>query len=159
MRSRLWVFYAMTLAYAASVLVFYVFARYRYPLVPLLIVFAAAGLAKLPAHLARSRGYLAYRSRSVALFANWPLLSTTLMRAVTETNLAVALQAEGRLDEATEHYQRAIALQPDYAPAYNNLATALRAKGRLRRSDRHLRARARHAARVSARRTTTSPTP
>jgi hypothetical protein len=29
--------------YAASVVVFYVFARYRYPLVPLLIVFAAAG--------------------------------------------------------------------------------------------------------------------
>ena len=44
MRSRLWVFYAMTLAYAASVVMFYVFARYRYPLVPLLMIFAAAGL-------------------------------------------------------------------------------------------------------------------
>jgi len=128
MRSRLWVFYAMTLAYAASVLVFYVFARYRYPLVPLLIIFAAAGLAKM------SRAWLAPRYLApvavVALFANWPLLSTTLMRAVTETNLAVALQAERRLDEATDHYQRAIALQPDYAPAYNNLGTALRAQGR-----------------------------
>ncbi len=33
MRRRLWILYAMTLAYAASVVLFYVFARYRYPLV------------------------------------------------------------------------------------------------------------------------------
>jgi len=129
MRSRLWVFYAMTVAYAASVLAFYVFARYRYPLVPLLIVFAAAGLARLPRAWPQRRFLVPVAA--VALFANWPLLSTTLMRAVTETNLAVALQAEGRLDEAATHYHRAIELQPDYAPAYNNLATALRAKGQL----------------------------
>jgi tetratricopeptide (TPR) repeat protein len=135
MRSRLWVFYALTLAYAASVLVFYVFARYRYPLVPLLILFAAAGIARVTATLAKEPRSLTPRFLGavalVAVFANWPILSTTLMRAVTETNLAVALQAEGRVDEATTHYQRAIALQPDYAPAYNNLATALRAAGRL----------------------------
>jgi tetratricopeptide (TPR) repeat protein len=135
MRSRLWIFYAMTLAYAASVLLFYVFARYRYPLVPLLMMFAAAGLVAVPA-LVRSRfvpggAWTPAAIALVAVFANWPILSTTLMRAVTETNLAVALQAEGRLDEATDHYRRAIALRPEYAPAYNNLGTALRAKGRL----------------------------
>jgi tetratricopeptide (TPR) repeat protein len=128
LRSRLRVFHAMTLAYAGSVLVFYVFARYRYPLVPLLIVFAAAGLAKMPGNWLRARNLAPVAV--AALLANWPLLSTTLMRAVTETNLAVALQAAGRLDDATDHYQRAIALQPDYAPAYNNIGTALRAKGR-----------------------------
>src|SRR6185436_2209149 len=91
LRSRLWVFYAMTLAYAASVLAFYVFARYRYPLVPLLIVFAAGGLATLPR--VRLQAQLLVPVAAAAVFANWPLLSTTLMRAVTETNLAVALQA------------------------------------------------------------------
>ena len=53
MRSQLYVLYGMTLAYAASVVVFYVFARYRYPLVPLLILFAAAGLVALPELFAR----------------------------------------------------------------------------------------------------------
>jgi tetratricopeptide (TPR) repeat protein len=130
MRSRLWLLYGLTVAYAASVLVFYVFARYRYPLVPLLIVFAAGGIVRFSAAWLKQPRLLV-PVLLVAILANWPLLSTTLMRAVTETNLAVALQAEGRLDEATDHYQRAIALQPDYAPAYNNLATALRAKGRL----------------------------
>ena len=148
MRSRLWILYAMTLAYAASVVLFYVFARYRYPLVPPLILFAAAGLveacdffvargfgpavadlkacATAPGHLRTLAAIVA-----VAVFCNWPMLSTTLMRAVTETNLGVALQAEGRLDEATDHYHRAIELAPAYPPAYNNLATALRAKGQI----------------------------
>jgi len=160
MRRRIWIVYALTLAYAASVVFFYVFARYRYPLVPMLILFAAAGVVEIsglahafraaPAAVGRPEGRRYQRppadsvysvSRepirvfsvviAAALFCNWPLLSTTLMRAVTETNLAVALQAEGRLDDATSHYERAIGLQPDYAPAYNNLGTALRAKGRL----------------------------
>ena len=129
MRQRLWILYALIAVYAASVLLFYVFARYRYPLAPLLIVFAAAALASPRKALADPR--ILVPVAAVAVFVNWPLLSKTLMRAVTETNLAVALQAEGRLDDAAGHYQRAIALQPDYAPAYNNLGTALRAKGRL----------------------------
>jgi tetratricopeptide (TPR) repeat protein len=134
MRSRLWVFYAMIAAYAASVVLFYVFARYRYPLVPLLMLFAAAALVEIPA-LIRERtvpgGALMLAALGIAAIgANWPLLSKTTMRAITENNLATALQADGKFDEAAAHYRRAIELQPDYAPAYNNLGTALRASGR-----------------------------
>jgi tetratricopeptide (TPR) repeat protein len=130
-RRRLWILYAMTAAYAASVVVFYVFARYRYPLVPLLILFAAAGVTEARALFSapvKTRAALLAAVALTIVFCNWPMLSATLMRAVTETNLGVALQAEGRLDEATDHYQRAIALQPGYSPAYNNLGTAQRAK-------------------------------
>jgi tetratricopeptide (TPR) repeat protein len=134
MRSRLWIVYAMTIAYAASVVLFYVFARYRYPLVPLLIAFAAGGLVQGADALARRRWPVApalpVAIALVAVFANWPILSAALMRAITETNLAVALQSDGRLDDAIDHYRRAIALQPTYAPAYNNLGAALHAKGR-----------------------------
>jgi len=142
MRSRLWVLYAMTAAYAASVVLFYVFARYRYPLVPLLILFAAAGLVDAPGFVRRVLSAPSGSTRTrptlilaavaaVAVFCNWPMLSKTLMRAVTETNVGVALQDQGRLDEAVDHYRRAIALAPDYPPVYNNLGTALRAKGQL----------------------------
>jgi len=134
-RGRLWFFYAMTLAYAASVIAFYVFARYRFLLVPLLMLFASAGLCAVPGLFRASsparRAMLVATLVGVAIFANWPVLSATMMRAVTENNLAVALQEEGRLDEAIGHYQRAATLRPDYAPAYNNMGTALRAKGRV----------------------------
>jgi tetratricopeptide (TPR) repeat protein len=135
MRSRLWILYAMTLAYAASVVVFYVFARYRYPLVPLLMLFAAGGVVAIPALIASRRlpgGVWALAAVTAAAVAcNWPMLSPALMRAVTETNLGSALQADGRLDEAVDHYHRAIAFAPDFPPAYNNLASALRAQGQV----------------------------
>jgi tetratricopeptide (TPR) repeat protein len=135
MRSRIWVLYAMTLAYAASVVLFYVFARYRYPLVPLLVLFAAAGLVALPAAI-RSRhlaggGWTLAAVAVAAVLCNWPMLSTSLMRAVTETNLGSALEADGRLDDAIDHYRRAIAFAPEFPPAYNNLATTQRAKGQI----------------------------
>ena len=68
---------------------------------------------------------------AAAIVAYWPLLSPTLMRAITENNLGTALQQAGRHDEAIAHHQRAIAMMPDYAPAYNNLGASLRAAGRL----------------------------
>jgi tetratricopeptide (TPR) repeat protein len=134
-RRRLSVFYALTVTYAASVLLFYVFARYRFPLTPLLLLFAAAGLGTARVFFERAAG----RARTMALalimltavFTNWPLLSAALMKAITENNLAAALQGQNRLDAALAHYQRAIALEPGYAPAYNNMGTALRAAGRL----------------------------
>jgi tetratricopeptide (TPR) repeat protein len=133
-RSRLWLLYAMTAAYAASVVAFYVFARYRFPLVPFLMLFAAAGLVALPA-IVRTRAVPGGRKAVAAIavtavIANWPLLNEAWMQAVTENNLGVALQGERRLDDATTHYRRAIAFRSDYAPAYSNLGTALRAQGR-----------------------------
>ena len=134
-RKRLWLFYALTIAYAVSVIAFYVFARYRFPLVPLLMLFASAGICALPG-LVRTgspsrRAVLTAAIAGVAILVNWPILSTTMMRAVTENNLATAFQEMGRLDEAIAHYQRAAEIRPDYAPAHNNMGTALRAKGRV----------------------------
>jgi tetratricopeptide (TPR) repeat protein len=153
-RRRVAILYAMTGAYMASVLMFYVFARYRLPLVPLFMLFAGVALSQLPALIvqARERFVSARQPETklkgsaisassavsalivvavVAVAANWPILSKSLMMAITETNLASALQAEGQANEAIEHYQRAIAIQPDYAPAFNNLGVAEHSAGQL----------------------------
>jgi tetratricopeptide (TPR) repeat protein len=187
-RARWWILLVLLGAYAASVVMFYVFARYRYPLVPMLIPFAAAGLVAAPAFLrglaatlkgsphdrkeedarfSRSAALSGPRSSSataqeaevgslarsgssasllgrrshaaivagvvaIAILSNGPrLLSAEVMRAVTEHNLGAALQSDGRFDEAMVHYKRALAIKPDYAPAYNNLASTLRARGQL----------------------------
>jgi tetratricopeptide (TPR) repeat protein len=141
-RRRLWLVYALLFTYAASVVMFFVFARYRYPMVPFLLLFAAAAVANPFDSKQRSFRslFLAQGSRKwqvgavlvlVAIFSNVPLLSSTLMRAITENNLGTALQERKQYDLAVPHHERAIALRPDYAPAYNNLGAALRGAGRL----------------------------
>jgi tetratricopeptide (TPR) repeat protein len=128
--ARLWVLYAMAASYAATMIVFYVYGRYRYPLIPLLMLFAAAALARI-----EIRGVRVFRPApiavvlAVAVFANLPILSTDSMRAMTEHNVGAALQSRGRLDEAIDHYRRALLLKPGDAPTYSNLGVALAEKG------------------------------
>jgi len=138
-RRRLLIVHALALAYAASVVMFFVFARYRYPLVPFLIVFAAAPFdSRVRDYIARTltqgnskKWQWAAIGVVVAIFSNWPVLSPTLMQSITENNLGAAFLEKGQYDQAIAHHERAIALRPDYAPAYNNLGAVLRAAGRL----------------------------
>jgi hypothetical protein len=56
-------------------------------------------------------------------------------------NLANTLAALGQPDEAVAHYERALALRPDYAEAHNNLGTVLMAQGQVAQAaERHQRA-------------------
>lgn len=137
-RQRLWIVYALALTYAASVVMFFVFARYRYPLVPLLLLFAVTPFdARIRNFIAAAFAQGSRRLATVAaiatavVLANVPLLSPTLMMAITENNLGTTLTEQKRYDEAIAHHERAIQLKPDYAPAYNNLGAALKAAGRL----------------------------
>jgi tetratricopeptide (TPR) repeat protein len=143
-RSRLWILYAVVAALAVTTVAFYVFARYRLPLAPVLIVFASAGVVHLwrvlrPGGLADSAGGdpTLPRGLTMALFvvaavlSNWPLLSPALMHAISESNLGAALYEDGHAPDAERHYRRALAIDADYAPAFNNLGVVLRAQGRL----------------------------
>ena len=132
-RRRLWLLYALTAAYAGSVILFFVVARYRLPLVPLVIVFAAAGVlaaGRAKALPFRYRAAALTTAALVAVIANWPLHTSESQRAITENNLGTALQESGRIEEAIEHYRRALGFNSSYTPAMNNLGSALRASGR-----------------------------
>jgi tetratricopeptide (TPR) repeat protein len=139
-RRRLWPLYALAVAYAASVVLFFVVARYRLPLVPMIVLFAASGVVPLIDAFRDARVKSARRSGLrgpalmallLAIVANWPLRTAASQQAITENNLGAALQESGRVDEAIARYRRALALQPGYTPAMNNLGTALRATGRV----------------------------
>lgn len=59
--------------------------------------------------------------------------------ATAHYNLATALVVAGALEEAISEFQRALALDPDYASAHNNLGHALIARGRLSEAAAHYR--------------------
>ena len=42
-----------------------------------------------------------------------------------------ALKDQGKLEEAIEAYNKALAIKPDYAEAYNNMGIALKDQGKL----------------------------
>ena len=132
---RLWPLLAMIVVYSASVVMFYIYARYRYPLVPMLLVFAAVGLERLPAFVraatSRQKTFAFAAVVVAAVFCNWSMVSADMNRTVTEHNIGAALQSAGRLDEAVAHYRRAIEISPDYAPAYSNIGTVLQSQGKI----------------------------
>ena len=138
-RRQLRPFHLMLAAYAASVVAFAVMGRYRHPLAPLLMLFAAAGAAAVwemarrgkRREWTRQTAWAGAAAAGLLVVCNWPVLSMSDMRAITALNVGTELQAEGRLDEAVEQYRQVLALTPDDALAHSNLGTALAAQGRL----------------------------
>ncbi|MEE2637803.1 MAG: tetratricopeptide repeat protein [Acidobacteriota bacterium] len=140
-RRQLLLFYLLPGAYAASIVMFAVMGRYRYPLVPLLILFAAAGLVALwpvgGGGWYRRHLSLGAATAGMLVACNWPTLSMTDMRVVTALNLGTELQAQGRFDEAASQYRQVLAVTPDDALAHSNLGTALAAQGQLAEAVEH----------------------
>jgi Flp pilus assembly protein TadD/4-amino-4-deoxy-L-arabinose transferase-like glycosyltransferase len=133
-RTDLWLLYLLPAAYVLALLAFAVMARYRYPLVPFLILFASAAVANAGQLLRATPRRLAPGLAAAILFAvfcNWPMHSMAEMRAITESNVGTELQAQGRLDEAIAFYRAALARDPKDAVTHSNLGTALAARGQL----------------------------
>jgi tetratricopeptide (TPR) repeat protein len=132
-RRRLWLLYVMTAAYSMSVLAFYVVARYRLPIVPILMMFGGLAVVRgrafvstlKPAGATTGLAILAV----VTLWSNITAASGDAMRAASYQNLGTTRQEAGRLDEAAEAFRHALALEPDYAPAHNSLGSVLRQQG------------------------------
>ena len=134
-RQRVWLLYAMALGYAVSVALFYVFSRYRFPLVPMLVLFAAAGLACLPDALREARwGALGVGVTAAALAActcNRALVPEVFTRATTHYNIADKLVAQqANPEQAAFHYRETIRLIPDFEAAHVGLGKLLAAEGR-----------------------------
>jgi len=132
-RRRLLPLYLLFAGYLGSLLAFYVFGRYRLPLVPILVPFAAAAVVRVRGYAAASsRGQLAAAGAAVALaacFCNWPVLDKRYMRSVTHYNLGNELFVRGQAAAAADQYRQAIALYADNAFANNNLGVALSEQG------------------------------
>ena len=133
-RRELALLYLLPAAYVLALVAFAVMARYRYPLVPFLILFASAGVANAgQLQRAAPRRLVSGLVAAIvfAAFCNWPVYSMTEMRAITEANVGTELQAKGKLDQAITLYRAALARDANDALTLSNLGTALAANGQL----------------------------
>ncbi|MEZ6065439.1 MAG: tetratricopeptide repeat protein [Planctomycetaceae bacterium] len=143
---RWWAWPGMLLMYGVSVSLFYVSARYRLPLVPLLCLFAATGVVRTRQAICRRNwrraggaavtaglcGILTSGELPARLFISWPDISPTHQRAATEFNLALARQRRGDpFHQIEEHYRRAVRFHLRYVPAWHYWGGLLFDEGRL----------------------------
>ena len=125
---------------------FFVTARYRAPVLPLVAIYAAAALDRVADLIRDRRAGLRAAAIFVVFLAvcNFPLDPVDETPSIVEEyNLATELEQQRRLDEAIVHYQAAlraaaVRTEPDVAGVPNtvasihyNLGTALHRLGRL----------------------------
>ena len=128
------------LCYTASVLLFFPAARYRMPLLPVLIVFAAFATWCL---------YLAIRRKNRPIVAgltvplagllvllNWPRAAPSATDAQLQFDLGEVHLRQGDYAQAEHHSTRALELEPNYNYARHNLAVAYFHQERYQDSER-----------------------
>ncbi len=121
-------------AYSATVIMFFVNARFRMPVLPALLVFAAAGLVWLWDEMKGRRWFRVAAGLAcvvaVAAFVNYDFYSTHLGdRPQTHNTIGLAHASAGRYAQAVASYDRAIELAPAYAKAWNNRGLSLEGVG------------------------------
>lgn len=112
---ELWVLYGLILAMSASVILFYIFGRYRESIVPPLVLFSGAALT--PAQWGPRRGArIALAALGAALAAalgNWPSERGPGNRAVTYYAHGKIYFESGRWDLAARCFEECIRSRPD----------------------------------------------
>ena len=122
----------LLLTFAVTVVAFFVTARYRLPLVPLAMVFAAAGVVWLVRE-ADGRHRIAALTAWVALYAVSNIGQGPMdrrMNADAEYSLGARYAMEGNAREARRYYLAALEQRPDYAEAWINLGVLDATEGR-----------------------------
>jgi tetratricopeptide (TPR) repeat protein len=95
--------------------------------------FAAAAI--LAGLLVGARVQTGYWKDSISLWTH--TLACTSENSFAENNLGSALNNQGKWDEATPHFERALQIEPDYPEAQENLGVALVNQGELEEAIQH----------------------
>lgn len=118
------ILYLLLGAWAIAITAFFILARYRYPMVPILALFGGAAIIEMMAAVRRGdrRNWIGALIVALvsAIFANWPLAGSD-PRAPTYASLGNAIAEEGDLPAGAEMLERAVTLSPHFAEAHLSL--------------------------------------
>ncbi len=122
-RNKLLLLYLMLFCYAASVVLFFVFARYRFPMISILILFAAAGLRYGHTFFRQGKYKVVLISLFITLIAaimiNWRMVSKDYYNAYTHSNIGIRLAEVGNTHLAAKYFLKSIDLNPANVAGYN----------------------------------------
>lgn len=129
---KTWFLYAWIVSYCGIWVMFHIYSRYRLPVVSFLMPFAAAVPVWLrlnwrQGHYRRIAGAV-IAATVIAVLQALPLTGYT--HAQPLFNLGSGLTRQGDLEGASQAYQSALAVTPDYVPAMVNLGKIAWAQGR-----------------------------
>jgi tetratricopeptide (TPR) repeat protein len=136
--------YLFVTAHALAVVIFFVSSRYRLPMVPVLILFAAAAVVWL-VDRARRRDLRALLAALVVVAVGFATSNAgydaldLIYRGEEERYHGVMHQSRGGLPAAERAYRRAIEQSPDYAEAHAELAQLLQQQSRHQQALPHFR--------------------
>ncbi len=137
---RLLPLYLLPVAYAASLIAFYIFGRYRLPLAVLLVPFAGIGLARLAAgwreRNTRPNWRPALALAALIVFCNWPVVDRDKMRSAAHYNLGTLFFATD-LAAAEAQFSEALLLDESNVQARNNLGAILSLQGEVAGARQH----------------------
>lgn len=132
-RRDLAILYALSLALAAGVALFFVFARYRFPIVPALAILAGTALVRAVAAwragCRRALGAAAAAAAAGAIVSALPL-TPAYDPAPGLMNVALASEELGDAAGAERTYRDILARRPEHVAARFNLAVLLAERGR-----------------------------
>lgn len=128
------------LGWTASTVIFFVFSRYRIPMMPALMLWAAVPLAQMTAAWQRRD------LRRVALHITLCLVAITVPRwtapgprlELVHYNLGVIHRDAGRPTQAEEEFRHALEADPTYFQSHMNLALLLAGRNDLAGAAQHL---------------------
>jgi tetratricopeptide (TPR) repeat protein len=123
------------ISYMVGVVLFFVNARFRLPVIPMLILFAVAAafwiVERVKRRDVKALVWPLVALVTLGLFVNYDFYETHRgEHPQTYFTIGLAKASQGKYEEAIEEYERAIELSPGFARAYNNMGLALERLGR-----------------------------
>jgi tetratricopeptide (TPR) repeat protein len=128
--------YLMLFGFSAAVAVFYVFARYRFPMVPILALFAGQTLvaafdaARAKTLVRPGAALLGAVLLGIAVACIPPVVPAVGSRRLAYVNLGVGFKDAGNHEAAAAFYRKAILIAPHVAAPHRELALVLLADGK-----------------------------
>ena len=132
-RNKIWILYFILGSYAVSVTIFFVFARFRFPLVAILVLFAAACLMEIISFFKKHKTKtLIYCAIALVAFilTNWKIIPKEIILSGSTRNIGSHFADKGDVTSALRYYQESLQIYPNNKFTHQNLGVLLQKEKR-----------------------------